>query len=161
MCFSLREVFFFFLRRLPHIIPCFQNSKLQSHTILVFTCVCVYSVACCHKHLTGVLTTPPPSPVPVFLYLTSNPSVPNFLHSRVCSSHLRRLSAIFFFFSPRSMWEQSWRLQAFPHKQPNLSLRFSACLFWVFLRDDISAGKPNSPEPGAFPLGDHHSYSAG
>lgn len=27
----------------------------------MFTCVCVYGVDCCHKHLTGVLTTPPPS----------------------------------------------------------------------------------------------------
>lgn len=92
----------FFCRRLPHIIPCFQNYKLRSHAILVFTHVCVYGVDCCHKHLTGVLTTPPPSSVPVFLYLTSNPSVPNFLHSRVWSSHLHRLSSYlsssFFFF---------------------------------------------------------------
>ena len=76
------------------------------------------------------------------------PSVPNF-PPLLCLSPwfptrcLSRSSLLFFKNYVRA---QSRRLRAFPHKQPNLSLWFSACLFWVFLRDDISAGKPNSPE---------------
>lgn len=63
------------------------------------------------------------------------------------SSPTRCLSAIcLLFFLQKYVRAQSRRLQAFPHNQPNLSSWFSACLFWVFLRDDISAGKPNGPE---------------
>lgn len=61
---------------------------------------------------------------------------------------MNRLAAsqLSFFFFKKYVRAQSRRLQAFPHKQPNLSLWFSTCFFCVFLRDDISAGKPNCLE---------------
>lgn len=93
---------------------------------------------------------PPHSPIsPRPLNVTHFHVFPAFLHFSVCSSHLRLcLSAICLLVLSlkKHVRAQSRRLQAFPHKQPNLSSWFSACLFWVFLRDDISAGKPNSPE---------------
>lgn len=110
-------------------------------------CMCVDSF---HKLLTGVLTTPPPiSPCFPFYVIQSIcfqlspfpclfPTSPPYL--------LSAIFLLFFFFFKKYVRAQSRRLQAFPHKQPNLSLWFSAYLFWVFLREDISAGKPNGPE---------------
>lgn len=119
----------------------------NSFCLLLFRCsshMCLQCTDLCCKLLTGVLAFP--HQPPVFLFMSS---ICSQLSPFLClfpSSPTRCLSAIFLLFFKKYVRAQSQRLQAFPHKQPNLSSWFSACLFWVFLRDDISAGKPNGPE---------------
>lgn len=86
---------------------------------------------------------------PCFPFLSFNPTAPNFLYSGLFPSSLHHcLSAISPFFLSIIM-----RLRAFPHKQPNLSLWFSAYLFLGFLERQHICGKTKQPRVRASPLG--------
>lgn len=112
--------------------------------VMLRTCLC--DLVQCSVQISGRSSTPifllschPLPSVPSFLLLLFVPLISAFLYFSSSSSS----SSVFFFNYVRA---QSQTRRAFLHKQPSLSLRFSACLFWVLFWDDISAGKPNGPE---------------
>lgn len=128
----------------PHIICCIGSSSVLF--------LCFPSVDLCFKLLTEVLIF---SHQPLFSLLCHPiPSVPNSLHSSVCSPHLRlAASQLSFFFFKKVCESAITETPSFSAQAAKFILVVFHMFILGFLEGRHICGKTKRPGAGAFPLG--------